>query len=173
MDYDKLKRDITYLKAKCAVVEYQIAETYRLAGLSWLESERNPQLDDVSPMFMSAVMILVNQKVDLEAEIARLDAQLPCDEFIRRFGLSLHDLYREKYSINKNTVICKVYTAFPVWRYALPIGIDIGDAPDLLNAPRSIVKIDYGEARFETWGHTNAPWYDLAYAPEINTVFVR
>lgn len=171
-DYEALRHHIAALKAKRDDVEFRIADYYRLAGLSWLESQRDPQLYDVSPMYMSAVMALVNQKVDLESEVARLERQLPCDEFIRRFGLVLHETYRAKYPINKDTTICDVHSLFPVWRYALPLVDDIGDAFDL-NAPRPIIDVTYSEAHFETWGIKPQLWWRLAYAREIDTVFVQ
>lgn len=90
-----------------------------------------------------------------------------CQEFAERFGIELHDLYAAKYPINSDTKV--VYDL-----------VTVGDAR-IINYLFPIFPIEapmgtasYGAAQYERWRSEVPPFeFALAFAPEINTVFVK
>jgi hypothetical protein len=157
-----------YIDLKNRIVElgYQLKEAQHLANVSALEEMGNPSYEVTSVVFQ--------QQADrIKAQIDDLSKELPCDEFIKRFGYDLHELYREKYSINKDTVVVKSfidYGAFGEFHYALPdhemMVYRVGD-----DIPASVPSQRYGKTKVERWGDSASRRFTLAWAPEINTVF--
>lgn len=104
-------------------------------------------------------------------EIKALEAQLPCEAFIDKFGPSLWEFYKAKYPVNNDTELIEWHNEGMIVYYPI---IDPGqNVFNLLSgATPLIIKESRGEAKFERWGMPNpSTWVRLAYAPEINTIY--
>lgn len=151
--------------------ERSLAEITRLLTTEWAERQLNPQHEDVSALYRIPQALLLQKIAHLRIDIGSLESQLPCQALLDRFGLEMHEHYRQKYPINHDTTLRAVEHGRWEWHYLLPIEanklIVLEESPSPF-APA----IRKGTARFEQFVKSGwAYGIYLAWAPEINTVF--
>ena len=93
-----------------------------------------------------------------------LTAQQICAEFAVQYGQTFHDKYQKRYPISATTKLENVVTDALFVTYLLP------------HIPGSMT-VTHRTVNFERWGmpddHGTGFIVALAYAPEIDTLFVR
>jgi hypothetical protein len=106
----------------------------------------------------------------LNGLVGELGRFVSCPEFAYRFGVDLHEYYREKYPINKETrlVDTGLHYQARTWQYPISTQSRITRPSDVAtwSMTPTFKTID-----FELIGNNKSRIW-LAYAPEINTVFI-
>lgn len=110
----------------------------------------------------------------LKLYISHIEALLPCDAFITKFGLECHELFKEKYPIGHKTKLEEVDShGQPGYYYTRMDPIQIAKWGDPL--PVS-VEVKRNVSTWERWGWTEGGSeiriHRLAYAADIDTVFI-
>lgn len=171
--YVKLRAEYAQVQGHLDTLHKQREEYLRLWVQSRTEVIANPHFEDVSSLYQFP-MTQIEEGIKVgESLLAELEKRLPCDEFIDRFGLELHEVYRHRYPINMKTQVDQVYTMHPEYIIERP---ELGQfsifIPDM---PPPIFKTQQITIRFEQWhiAHPDGASWWLAYAPELNTVVVR
>lgn len=103
-------------------------------------------------------------------EIKALEAKLPCQAFIDKFGTNLWEFYKAKYPVNHHSELIEwLMSSDMVCYLIIEPGQFIGYGA---STPPLEISFKRGEARFERWGMPDpSTWVRLAYAPEINTIY--
>ena len=135
---------------------------------------------EVSERYATAIRQLEEQFNALTDEYK---TTAPCFAFEERFGQQAHDVYRERHPINMETKVQGIgdFKKQPRrWAYGIPQK-PLWEVPNAQhnaqweNAP--VTSLHTFETEFEEWGFPEAPGrygirVYLAFAPEINTVFI-
>lgn len=113
------------------------------------------------------------QRITRELEVLRreYDAVADCEDLLNLTNLSLHDRYRERYPAvtHRTKVVVIEGLRGDRWRYPLPVEQSaVVFMPD--DVSPKVAPLDIREAIFENWGIGQL--IRLAYAPEIDTIFV-
>lgn len=125
------------------------------------------EMSELKPLIASIDMI--QRDHDLDKEIKRLENLLPCQAFINRFGIEAHEVFREKYPINKDTKVRQVrmYNRQYMHMTYKPQSLSYGPLSPIGPSPKQEL------INFEEWAwNRNSPHWFLAYHAEENIVFV-
>ena len=99
-----------------------------------------------------------------------------CRPLVKLIGEDLHDFYQTRYPINRETQVSEWALQYGHDRiyYTLPMPPQpiMNFNEPLTAAAMSVSMPEHREAHFETIADTDDHWARLAYAPEINTVYV-
>lgn len=154
-----------YIREAIASLERQKATALATIAQSVNENSREARFLRITGVYLQTVEYT-------DREIARLTALLPCDAFIQKFNMSLHEAYREKYPINSRTTIAQ---------WESPIGT-LGTAYYRVSPPMQVRAYLPGETdiafpptrtlelKFEKWAY---PFVLLCYEPTENKVWYK
>lgn len=172
MNYSRLHDAIIEAKSKLDEIEERLANFRKAMAETWMEFLADPTFENVAPGYEVALKLAEDERTRLLAEVDWLEKQLPCQAFIDRFGLEMHEYYKAFYPINRDTRIQDVPYGYPTIHYSLP-----EDPIDMMtyrmDAIPTRIDIRHGEAQFKRFARRSGPTIDLAfaYAPEINVIF--
>lgn len=172
-DYADLEGQIASVSDRIYRLNVELSALRKEAGRSWIEERRDPTLMSMTARYEPALDALI-KAIDGETELlnALIDKR-PCKDLIHALGLQFHEFYRLRHPINKDTRVFKDVMGHPVIHYQLADEL----AELRMDAmPSPVVVARTGEAKFERFAYTcDGAYilYEIAYAPEINTLWYR
>jgi len=151
-------------------LDWELRDLNQLLLADIIETTLEPRYVPLSGLWKSQADAIAAQMKEVMREI---EAITPSPELLAYMGERLYFAYQEKYPINKDTKLVQGYFPYQTWRYPLPQAFNVFSVADIQEAPPSSFKMDYGEAVFEYWRDGSGFEERLAYAKELNTVFVH
>ena len=157
---------LEYGKKKLSELQYEYMQSVR-------EEMENAHFDKgISEYWQSAIEAIESTIASRQKDIDAIETN---EEFVNRFGEGLHDLYKKDTSgFNKFTTLENAETSHSSWGYLIPgepIELDFSDGVSSPIIPMSAFP-QHEETHFVTYKNKSL-YVSLAFAPEINTVFVR
>lgn len=157
------------LKDEISRLVFHFSELEYIANQSWLEEAELRKRTGV--LVTNEVSFSYHNAAEaVKKRITELEALLPCDEFLTRYGEDLYVLYSSKHPLNRETKLVEVPARASSWSYLPPEPTTVGWLNANITAATVTSKIKM--AYFETWSGRRLTFAILAYAADINTVFV-
>jgi hypothetical protein len=147
-----------------------LLEHFKIAAREEME---HPEYEPTAQVLFGQPLTYVRNQIE---EIkATLETLPPCEAFEKRFSAEAHDLYLEKYPINRKTAVLD-WLGHPSSTYAVysqPVQLSVVWSP----AEPGYISVPTLRAPFERWGWRNyvynsMEYFRFAWCPEINTVYV-
>jgi hypothetical protein len=162
--YDFTDRMIGHLLFQDSEQERIADECRKLSGDAYEKG-----MLDLADIYAKRADNCFGRHTEILEEIETLKKDLPCRDFLLKFGIVLHEYYKRAYPINHETVVQKSLRIGDVIIYPLPMQIASIEPTDLLSLAMSY---QVGQTEWRLWANASARRiYWLAFASEINTVY--